>query len=95
LADNPDAKTVYTTFHPSDAGILPLIKKTQKRDYVEHLLDGTYVLHNPFARRPIPPGVLSHSRLAEVRVASDGKLLTDCPNDFLLVRTLMSVREHD
>jgi hypothetical protein len=93
LADNPLAKTVYTTYHPNGDDIKPRIKATLKAAYEEHLLDGAYVLHNPFARRPIAKGMLSHARVAEVHVATDGELLIDAPEDFLLVRTLMSVRE--
>jgi hypothetical protein len=66
-----------------------------KESYVEHVLDGAYVLQNPFATHPIPPGVLSHPRIAEVRVASDGELLMKGPDDFLLLRTLMSVQEQE
>lgn len=95
LADNPSAKTIYTTFHPQRGDLKPEVRRAIKRDYSEHLLDGLYVLHNPFAARPIPPGVLSHPRLAEVRVAPDGELLIDAPDDFLLVRTLHSFREKE
>lgn len=93
LADNPSAKTVYTTYHPNRAGLIPDIRTIPKSAYTEHLLDGTYVFHNPFANHPITKGVLSHQRVAEVRVAPDGELLMEAPNDFLLVRTLMSVQD--
>lgn len=93
LANNPSAKTIYTTFHPQDGSLLPAVRRTLKSDYTEHLLDGLYVLHNPFANIPIPKGLLSHSRLAEVHVAPDGELLIEAPDDFLLVRTLWSFQE--
>lgn len=95
LADNPSAKTIYTTFHPQTGSLRPEVRRAIKRDYSEHLLDGLYVLHNPFAGKPIPRGVLSHPRLAEVRVALDGELLFEAPDDFLLVRTLHSFREKE
>ena len=91
LADNPGAKTVYTTFHPQEGSLRAKIRQTPKCDYMEHLLDGLYVLHNPFARFPIPSGLLSHPRIAEVRVAHDGELLMQAPDDFLLARSLWSV----
>lgn len=91
LADNPQAHTIYRTFHPREGGLIPEIKTTPKSEYREHLLDGIWVLHNPFATHPIPEGVLSHPRLAEIRVAQDGELLVQAPDDFLLVRTLFSV----
>lgn len=93
LADNPSAQTIYTTYHPNRQSILPVIRTRPKSEYSEHLLDGLFVLHNPFAKIPIPNGVLSHSRVAEIRVAPDGELIETVPDDFLLVRTLMSVTE--
>jgi hypothetical protein len=90
LADNPSANTVYTTFHPRETDLYAEIRRALKRDYREHLFDGMYVLHNPFATRPILPGVLSHPRLAEIRVAPDGELIIHAPDDFLLVRTLIT-----
>lgn len=95
LARNPAAKTIYTTYHPSDAGLQPEIRHTPKEFYSEHLMDGTWVFHNPFARHPVEPGVLSHPRIAEVRAAADGQLLIEAPNDFLLVRSLISVHERE
>lgn len=93
LANNPFAKTIYTTYHPSRQSLLPEVRTQLKSAYSEHLLDGLFVLHNPFAKNPIPSGVLSHPRIAEIRVAPDGELIEAAPDDFLLVRTLMSVVE--
>jgi hypothetical protein len=94
LADNPSARTVYTTFHPSAEGLRPEVRTAPKSTYTEHLLDGTYVLHNPFARHPLPTGVFSHPRVAELRVASDGELVMEAPSDFLLTRMLTSFHKH-
>jgi len=91
LADNPGAHTIYQTFHPGDDGLLPKILTRFKHEYQEHLVDGLYVLHNPFARHPLPPGALSHQRLSEVSMDSSGDLTFQAPDDFLLVRTLRSV----
>lgn len=95
MADNPGALTVYQTFHPSDDGLLPKILTRKKSEYNEHLLDGLYVLHNPFAKYPLPKGCLSHPRLCEVHVAHDGELDMQAPEDFLLVRILRSVIARD
>lgn len=91
MADNPGAKTIYQTFHPGDNGLLPTIRTRRKREYQEHLVDGLYVLHNPFAHRPLPPDALSHPRLSEIAMDPSGELLFRAPDDFLLVRTLRSV----
>ena len=95
LADDPSAKTIYQTFHPKEGDLRPEVRRTLKVNYNEHLLDGLFVLHNPFARFPIPEGALSHPRLVEIHVAPDGELLTTAPDDFLLVRTLWSVHERE
>lgn len=90
LADNPTALTVYRSFHPKDGSLFAEVRTAQKREYREDLMDGLWVLHNPFAKQPISDGVFSHPRIAEVRVARDGELLISAPDDFLLLRTLMS-----
>ncbi|MFJ3073422.1 glycosaminoglycan attachment site [Pseudomonas sp. NPDC087029] len=90
LADNPDALTIYQTVHPREGSILPEVRSTTKKDYHEHLLDGLYVLHNPFATNPLPRGLLNHERICEVSVANDGELIMDAPDDFLLLRMLFS-----
>ena len=85
-------KTIYTTYHPNKYSIQEKVFHTLKYDYSEHLLDGTFICHNPFANYPIKKGILSHPRVAEVRVAPDGELLIEAPDDFLLIRTLLSFR---
>lgn len=90
LADNPDALTLYTTFHPNPDQITPRMCHALKRDYTEHLMDGLFVLHNPYARHPIPKGILTHPRICEINVAADGELIMDAPDDFLLMRMLQS-----
>lgn len=94
LADNPEALTVYTTFHPKEGQLLPEIRRAMKREYVEHLLDGLYVFHNPFAKHPLPNSIFAHQRIAQMRPADDGELVTEAPDDFLLVRQLQSIKKH-
>ena len=91
LADNPGARSVYTTFHPNLNSILPLVRNTPKASYHEHLLDGLYVFHNPFAKVPLNPSVLAHPRLAQFVVRPDGDLDCLSPDDFLLSRFVSSV----
>lgn len=92
LADSPGAQTVYRSFHPKEGSLLPEVRTRTKSEYREDLMDGLWVLHNPFARYPVPEGVLSHPRVSEVRATKEGKLQFTAPDDFLLLRTLMSVR---
>jgi len=91
LADNPAAHTIYRTFHPQEGSLFPEVRTSPKSEYHEDLMDGLWVLHNPFAKRPIADGALSHPRVAEVHVAPDGELLITAPDDLLLLRTLFSV----
>lgn len=93
LADNSEALTWYRTFHPQEGTLLPRVELRRKCDYQEDVMDGLWVLHNPFARHPVPAGMLSHTRVAEVRVADDGELKITAPDDFLLVRMLHSLIE--
>lgn len=93
LAENPSAPVIFTTLHPKSDSLIPEIRTTRKSEYSEHLLDGAYVVHNPFARHPLPPGLLSHPRIAELRMPSNGEILMDAPDDFLLLRMLMSLHQ--
>lgn len=95
LADNPNAMTVYTTFHPAEDQLRANVRTALKRDYSEHLLDGLYVFHNPFARQPLPPTVFDHPRITQMTMAPDGELLGVGPRDFLLARMLNSVIEQE
>ncbi|MBV7549869.1 glycosaminoglycan attachment site [Pseudomonas sp. PDM26] len=92
LADDPVAPSMYTTIHPNPGSLFPIVRNAWKREYSEHLMDGLYVLHNPFAKKPLPPGLLGHPRLCEVTVADDGELIMNAPDDFLLLRMIKSIK---
>src|SRR3546814_3715066 len=47
-------------------------------DLSEHLMDGLFVLHNPFAKYPIPRGFLSHPRLCEVTRSEERRVGKEC-----------------
>ncbi len=95
LADNPDARTVYTTFHPAEGQLKANVRTSLKREYSEHLLDGLYVFHNPFAHQPLPPCIFDHPRITQMTMAPDGELLGVGPSDFLLARMLNSIVERE
>lgn len=93
LSENPAANTNFHTLHSLNESIYPEERVAPKADYSEHLFDGLIVLHNPFARNPIPPGTFSHSRLAEIHINYKGEIQINAPKDFLLVRMLMPTLE--
>lgn len=90
VANNPNARTVYRTLHPNPGSLLPIMRVATKTEYHEHLLDGLCVLHNPFAKNKLDPKTLGHERLAQGFVKPDGELDFVAPDDFLLMRFLMS-----
>jgi len=92
LADNPSAPTVFQTFTPNPDSIYPNVHTAKKCDYKEHLLDGLYVLHNAFATHALPPEALGHARIAQCYMKEDGYLDFEVPDDFLLLRYLMSIK---
>jgi hypothetical protein len=94
LADNPDANSIYKTLHPCAEGIVPEIRVTQKKDYIEHVLDGLYVFHNPFAVRPLDSSTFAHDRIAQFVMKDDGMHIS-APDDFLLMRMIHSVIARD
>ena len=91
LANAPERNIQFTTMHPSEGpGLMPELRTAIKANYVEHLLDGLYVFHNPYAERPLPANVFDHERLGRFIVRPDGNLEERCPDDFLLMRMLIS-----
>lgn len=95
VADNPTARSIYTTFHPNPGTLIPVVKTTPKSEYREHLLDGLCVFHNPFAEFPLKPTTLGHERMAQAFIRQDGELDFLAPDDFLLMRSLMSIKVTD
>lgn len=91
VADNPNALTVYRTLHSNPGSLHPIMRVAKKADYHEHLLDGLCVMHNPFANHKLDPKTLDHERLAQGFVKPDGELDFVAPDDFLLMRFLMSM----
>jgi hypothetical protein len=92
LANNPDANSVYVSFHPNENDIKPIVKQSLKRDYAEDLLDGLYILHNPSADHPLDRSTFSHTRIAQVFPDKNGELEVVMPDDFLLMRFLLSLK---
>lgn len=91
LADATDRTTIFQTLHPNPGSLLPKVRSTRKADYSEDLLDGLYVLHNPYARRPLPKDAFDHPRVAQYVTDEHGALYAVAPDDFLLMRTLFSL----
>lgn len=92
VADNPASLSFYTTYHPNPHSLHPIIKQMRKSEYSEHLLDGLWIFHNPFADKPLDPKTLYHERLAQCFVKDDGELDFEAPDDFLLLRHLTSIK---
>lgn len=92
MADNPEALSVYVTLHPNEEDIMPTIKRAEKKNYSENLLDGLYILHNPFAEFPLDKSIFDHPRVAQIFMNREGDLEMDAPIDFLLMRFLQSIK---
>lgn len=88
LSDNDAVKAIFMTAHPQAGTIDPLMRFTPKSEYSEHLLDGLYVFHNPFAENPINVNVFDHPRVAQFYLNRDGEFVEACPDDFLLMRMI-------
>lgn len=94
LADNPSADSIYQTLHPATTGIIPERRVAHKRNYHEHLFDGLYVFHNPFAKHPLSLDALGHARAAQMYLQDD-ELFTIAPDDFLLMRMIQTITVRD
>lgn len=92
LADNPSAATMYSTCHShNNNSIIPEIRNVIKSDYIENIADGIHILHNPFAERPLDANTLHHERIAQYFIDKEGNMKIEAPEDFLLLRQLMTL----
>lgn len=92
LADNPDAMTVYNTFHlPKGNGIIPDVRYTIKANYKENIADGLHILHNPFADHPLDVNTFNHARVAQYFFDPEKGINIIAPDDFLLLRQLQTL----
>jgi hypothetical protein len=80
----------FVTYRAQRNALHPLVTETPKADYVEHLLDGLYVFHNPYAKMPLARSFFHHDRVAQYIPDSSGALEVIGPDDFLLLRHLVS-----
>ncbi|MBT2767167.1 hypothetical protein J7J08_05920 [Stenotrophomonas sp. ISL-67] len=91
LADSPGQLSLYTTLHASTRSSMPEVRRARKRNYSEHLLDGLHVLHNPFAKHPLPADVFKHPSVSQDRIERDGSLHRTREEGFLMTRQIFSI----
>lgn len=93
LADNPKDIAVYHTLHAHNRkSLVPEIRATMKAEYKENIADGIHIIHNPFAEQPIQASTFHHERIAQYFVDHEGGITIEAPEDFLLLRQIMSMR---
>lgn len=93
MANKPKDIAVYNTLHAhSKSSLIPEVRSTMKADYEEDIADGIYIIHNPFAEQPIQASTFHHKRIAQYFIDQDGGISISAPEDFLLVREIISMR---
>lgn len=92
LADNPSATTMYSTCHShNNDSIMPEVRNVIKANYKENIADGIHILHNPFAEIPLDAETFHHDRIAQYFIGEEGNIEIEAPEDFLLLRQLMTI----
>ena len=93
LADNPKDIAVYHTLHAHNRkSLVPEIRTTTKAEYKENIADGIHIIHNPFAEHAIQTSTFHHERIAQYFVEQNGGISIKAPEDFLLLRQIISMR---
>lgn len=95
LADNKEALSVYTSYHPNEHGLTPEMRVAKKPDYYEELADGLHIFHNPYAENPLSISTFNHKRVAQYLPDKQGNMEVVAPDDFLLLRHLNTVNTVD
>lgn len=57
LSNDPHPDTYFTAIRLNPHSTIPYVIRAQKSNYVESLLDGLRVYHNPFAKYPLDPSI--------------------------------------
>ncbi len=87
--DNPNM--IFTTTHPGrNADLNPETRKSYKSDYREHLLDGIYLFHNPFAKTPFPIKLFNRPEITQYYWDAEGKSKVNISPDFLISRIVFN-----
>lgn len=95
LANKNDA-SIFQTLHPGTGDSLEPRKEVKmKSEYKEHLLDGLYIFHNPFAKIPLPLEIFNHRSIAQYYVDAKRNTQIDMSPDFLLSRLVMNPASQD
>ncbi|WP_222937136.1 hypothetical protein [Pseudoxanthomonas mexicana] len=92
LADAPERHTAYQTLHPNPTSIVPRYRVSQQGAYREHLLDGLYVAHNPYADYPLPLATFDSAHVARFVPIAGRAVELHMPADFLLWRQLWTLQ---
>lgn len=81
MAKDPDALSYFVTarYGNSDLNYYP-------EGYEEGLLDGLFVLHNPYARNPLDPEALGRRGIAQL-YGRNGDIVPAIPKNYLLERS--------
>jgi len=93
LARNTDLLLKFITTHPSKDGSLnPETRIASNSTYNEHILDGIYVFHNPFAKYPLSIDIFKHSKVAQYYLDANNRLTINMSEDFLISRQVLNVK---
>ncbi len=92
LANNPRYEFRFTSFHPSEDSINPVVFESLGTTYPEQLADGLYLFRNPYAKIPLPLGLFDHPRVAKSISLPENDFDFDCADDFLLARFVTTIR---
>ncbi|MCZ4806685.1 hypothetical protein O6C85_13815 [Legionella pneumophila] len=86
LANNKDKRLQFVTMHHhGNAGMKPVFKTSENENYSEHLLDGLYIFHNPYAKYPLPLETFRNKHVAQY-YWDNSESKADIPENFLLTR---------
>lgn len=90
LSSDPDTGMVFTALRYNPAGHCPHVIQCGKQQYVESLLDGLRVYHNPFATYPVDPSIFRHRDVFQ-SYFQDGDWVCEQREGVLLSRNVMTL----
>lgn len=95
MCDDPRI-TLVSHSRYNDFGTQPINEVTFKKNYVEHLLDGLIVFHNPFADTPFNNKAIYHPVIAHSTFDSKTKEnISHIPHNFLFQRFINTFMTED
>jgi hypothetical protein len=91
LSSDPNPYIIFTALKQNSLSINPTVVRQTKANYMEHLLDGLRIYHNPYATHPLDPTSFRNPRVFQT-FGQGSNAVCEQRDGNLLFRTVVAVK---